>query len=129
MTSSFAPFDFHSHVAWLRLGVALVWLVFGLLFKALGALPRHREIVARVVGERRAGAVLWLVALVEIGLGAWMLVGRGLVVCAAAQTLLVATMNALELRLARDLLISPRGMLCANAVFLSVVWYVALATP
>ena len=124
-----APFDFHSHVTWLRLGVALVWLLFGLLFKALDAVPRHRQIVARVDGTERAGIILWLVALSEIGLGAWMLVGRGLPLCMAAQTLLIVTMNTLELRHARDLLLSPIGMLSANAVFLSVGWYVALSMP
>jgi hypothetical protein len=122
-----APFDFHSPLTWLRLGVAFVWLLFGLLFKALDAVPRHRQIVARVVGEKRGGAVLWLVALAEIGLGMWMLVGRALPLCMAAQTLLIVSMNTLELRYARDLLLSPVAMVCANVVFLSLGWYVALA--
>jgi hypothetical protein len=122
-----APMDFRSHVTWLRLGVALVWLVFGLLFKAVGAVPRHRRIVARVVGQARSGGVLWIVALAEIGIGVWMLVGRLLVVCAAAQTAMIVTMNVLEIRHARDLLLSPWGMVCANAVFLAIGWYVALS--
>lgn len=125
--SWFAPFDMRSHVTWLRLGVALVWLLFGLLFKALDAVPRHRQIVERVVGSAYAGTVLWMVALAEIGLGIWMLVGIHLRVCMATQTLLIVAMNTLELRRARDLLLSPVGMLCANAVFLSLGWYVALA--
>ncbi len=124
-----ARFDGHSHLAWLRLGIALVWLSSGLVFKALGAVPRHRQIVVRVVGAKRAGLVLWLVALGEIGLGAWMLVGRFLVVCLALQTACLAAMNTLELRHARDLLLSPIGMVCANVVFLCLGWYVALATP
>jgi hypothetical protein len=119
--------DFQSHLTWLSLGVGAVWLIFGLLFKALDAVPRHRRIVARVVGNQRAGTVLWLVALAEIGLGVWMLSGHVLVPCMAAQTLLIIAMNALELRHARDLLVSPLGMVCANAVFLSLGWYVALA--
>jgi DoxX-like protein len=124
-----APFDLQSHLTWIRLGIALVWLVFGLLFKALGAVPRHGQIVARVVGNARAGLVLWLVALAEIGLGVWMLTGRSLAVCMGAQTVLIITMNTLELRHARDLLLSPVGMVCANAVLLSLGWYVALVTP
>jgi hypothetical protein len=127
--SGFAPFDPGSRLAWLRVAVALVWLVSGLVFKALGAVPRHRAIVARVVGAERAGAVLWSVALGEIGLGLWMLAGRGLPWCMGAQTLAIVAMNALELRRARDLLLSPIGMVCANAVFLSAGWYVALAPP
>jgi hypothetical protein len=118
-----------SGLTWLRLGIASVWLLFGLFFKALGAVPRHRQIVARVVGEDRAGTVLWMVALGEIGLGLWMIAGRYLLVCAAIQTAFIAAMNTLELRHARDLLLSPIGMVSANVVFLSLGWYVAFAAP
>ena len=124
-----APFDFHSHLSWLRLGIASVWFLFGLIFKALGALPRHRQIVVRVVGAERADGVLWLVALAEISIGLWVLIGRALPLCAAVQTVLIATMNFLELRRARELLLSPIGMVCANLVFLSLGWYVALSSP
>ena len=123
------PFDVRSHLTWMRVGIASVWLLFGLFFKALDGVPRHRQIVARVVGADRAGFVLWFVALGEIALGLWMLVGRFLPVCAAIQTAALATMNSLELRHARDLLLSPIGMVCANVVLLSLGWYVALATP
>jgi hypothetical protein len=122
-----APVDLHSPLAWLRLAIAFVWLLFGLLFKALDAVPRHRRIVTRVVGNEHAAVVLWLVALAEIGLGAWMLVGRALPLCMVAQTLLIAAMNTQELRYARDLLLSPVAMICANVVFLALGWYVALA--
>jgi hypothetical protein len=121
-------FDLHAPLVWLRFGIAAVWLLFGLVFKALGTAPRHRAIVARVVGAQRAGAVLWLVVVAEIGLAAWMFSGRALLLCMAAQTTLIIVMNALELYYARDLLLSPIGMVCANVVFLSLGWYVALAT-
>ena len=119
--------DTPSHLTWLRYGIAAVWLLFGLVFKALGTLPRHRQIVERVVGATRASAVLWLVVLAEIGLGVWMLLGRWLPLCMVAQTLLIASMNFLELRRARDLLISPWGMVSVNVVFLALGWYVALS--
>jgi len=123
-----APFDLNTHFTWIRLAIALVWVVFGLVFKALGAVPRHRQIVARVVGEYRAQAVTSLVAIGEIGLGLWMLYGRYLPFCIGIQTLVVATMNALELRYARDLLLSPVAMLSANVILLGLGWYVALAS-
>ena len=122
------PFDPHSPLTWMRIGIALVWLVFGLAFKALGMMPRHKRIVARVVGERAAGTVTTLVALGEISLAIWMLSGRFLPVCMGVQTLALAAMNTLEIRYAKDLLVSPVGMVCANIVLLSVGWYVALAT-
>jgi len=124
-----AAFDFSSRFTWLRIGLALVWLAFGLVAKALNAVPRHRRIVARVVGDRASGPVLTLVAGAEIGLAVWLLWGRALAPCAAAQTLMIAAMNGLELRYARDLLLSPLGMLAANAVLLALAWYLALAGP
>lgn len=122
-----AAFDFACPLTWLRCGIAAVWLVFGGLFKALGALPRHRRIIARVVGEARAGPVLRLVATGEVSFGLWMLYGRALVPCVALQSVALVAMNALELRFARDLLLSPRAMLVANATLLAAAWTVALA--
>jgi hypothetical protein len=121
------PFEPGSARAVLRVGVALVWIVFGLIFKALDAVPRHRRIVARVVGEPRARLVLSLVAAGETALGLWMLSGRFLPLCVALQTLAIVAMNTLELRRARELLLAPVAMVCANAVLLGLAWYVALA--
>ena len=121
-----AALDLHSLDGWLRLGVASVWLLFGLVFKLLGFLPRHLQIVERVVGARFAKPVLRAVALAEVTLALWMGLGRWLPACMAVQTALIAGMNTCELRYARDLLLSPMGMLLANAVFLSFGWYVAL---
>src|SRR5262249_26907598 len=39
-----APFDVRSHLTWMRVGIASVWLLFGLFFKALDGVPRHRQI-------------------------------------------------------------------------------------
>jgi hypothetical protein len=116
-----------SHLTWLRVGVALVWLLFGLVFKALDLVPRHRMIVGRVLGERWATPVTLLVAVGESTLGLWMLSGHWLVPCVALQTAAIAAMNTLELKLARDLLVAPRAMVLANCALLAVSWYVALS--
>jgi DoxX-like family len=121
-----APFDFATLATWLRVGIAIVWLVFGFVFKILNKLPRHREIVARVLGARWAAPVTILVGVGECGLGLWMLSGRFLVPCVALQTAAILTMNVLEIRRARDLLLTPWGMVAANTALLTAAWYVAL---
>jgi hypothetical protein len=121
------PFDFRSHITWLRIGIALVWLLFGLVFKLANALPRHRQIVARVVGQRASRRMTMLVALGESALGMWMLTGRFLPVCVGIQMIVIVAMNTLELRYARDLLASPALMVIANGVLLGIAWYVALS--
>jgi len=113
----------------LRIANAAVWLLFGVGFKLLGLLPRHRLIVAAIVGDAAATPVTRLIGAGEALIGLWILSGWRPRTCALAQTLAIVTMNIIELSVARDLLLSPLGMLCANAVFLAVVWYVALQRP
>jgi len=107
--------------------LAGVWSVHGLLCKTLGAVPRHRRIVARVVGERAAGPMTLAVGAGEIVLAVWILSGYQPRACAAVQTAMLASMNFFELRLAYDLLLAPLAMVAANAAFLGLAWYWALS--
>src|SRR5262249_46224312 len=118
--------DYRSPLTWLRIANAAVWLTFGLVFKALNRVPRHREIAARVLGEAAAGAATLLIGLGECLLGVWILSGFALRGCAVVQTVLIVAMNALEIRYARDLLLSPTGMVVANVGLLGIAWWVAL---
>lgn len=113
----------------LTFATAAVWLLFGMWFKVFGMVPRHRQIVATVVGEAGAGPVTVLIGAAEIAMALWILSGFYPRVCAALQSIAIVTMNALELSLARDLLLAPILMICANTLFLLVVWYCALKTP
>ncbi|MDQ3473957.1 MAG: DoxX-like family protein [Acidobacteriota bacterium] len=119
----------HPVVMALTLATALVWLLFGIWFKVFGMVPRHRQIVAAVVGEAGAGPVTVLIGAAEIAMALWILSGVYPRACAALQSIAIVTMNALELTLAHELLLAPILMLCANTVFLIVVWYCALKTP
>jgi hypothetical protein len=112
-----------------RIGTALVWLIFGVVFKVLGAVPRHRLIVASVLGGPAAGPVAVLIGVAEAAMGLWILSGIRPRTCATVQTIAIATMNALELSLARNLLLAPIPMVCTNAAFLALVWYCALKAP
>ena len=119
----------HPLIMTLTLATAVVWLLFGMWFKVFGLVPRHRLIVTAVVGEAGAGPVTLLIGAAETAMALWILSGIYPRVCAAVQSIAIATMNALELSLARDLLLAPILMVCANAVFLVVVWYCALKVP
>ena len=106
-----------------------MWLVFGVGFKILGLVPRHRAIVARIIGASAAGPATIAIGCAEAAIGIWVLSGRRPRACAAVQTAAIVTMNAIELSLARDLLLNPLAMICANALLLALAWYSALATP
>ena len=118
------------HRAWIVLAVrmlaAVVWFVFGTVFKVMAVVPRHREIVAHVLGPEIAPLVTVLIGLAETALGLWFLIGFFPRTCAMLQTVAIASMNTLELTYARSLLLVPVPMIVLNAVFLTLVWYGAL---
>lgn len=111
----------------LTLLIAAVWITFGLYFKLLNQVPRHRQIVARVLGPRFA-RLTPLIGLAEILLGLWALTRHHKIPAASIMTAAILTMNTLELLKAKDLLLAPKTMLLANALFLTVIWFWAL-TP
>jgi hypothetical protein len=112
----------------IRVFAATVWFVFGTIFKVLGTVPRHREIVAAILGSENAALVTVLIGLLETVIGFWVLSGFRPRTCAGIQTIAIVTMNAMELSYARLFLLAPIPMLLANAVFLALVWYAALWT-
>jgi hypothetical protein len=81
-----------------------------------------------VLGPAWAGPATLAIGAAEVLMGLWILSGRRPLLCAAAQTLAIAAMNLCELLWAKDHLLSPIGMLCANVVFLGLGWYLALRT-
>ena len=109
----------------IRILTAAVWFTFGMVFKVFDVIPRHRQIVAAVLGSEMAAPATILVGLAEVTLGLWFLAGFRARTCALLQTIAIIVMNALELTYARSLLLAPVPMVMANAAFLSLVWYAA----
>ncbi len=111
----------------LRIGVAAVWLVHGLYNKLLGGSPRHLAIVQSVPGLEGATGVhvLTAVGIVEVALALWILSGPAARACATAQTVLLLSMNVVELTFARRLLLWPAGLVPVNLAFLAVAWFAA----
>ena len=107
--------------------IGAVWIFHGLYSKLLNGIPRHRQIIGRILGESRASTATVVIGLGEIAVGIWALSGWQRVLCASAQTAALVAMNVIEIALAADLLISAIGMLLLNGTFLTVVWTWALA--
>jgi len=113
------------------LGVLIgsVWVFHGLYSKILNGIPRHRQIVERILGEGVADFATLAIGILEVLLGIWIFCGFFKRTCATVQTLAIVAMNSLEIYLAPDLLISALGMVFLNLIFLSMVWYWALFPP
>ncbi|MEP7234360.1 MAG: DoxX-like family protein [Ignavibacteriota bacterium] len=93
--------------------LAAVWIGNGLFCKVLNLVPRHMEIVARILGDDHALLITKAIGLSEIAMAIWILSGYMRRLNAVAQMLIVATMNTLEFFLAPDLLLWGK----ANAFF------------
>ena len=107
--------------------VASVWMVHGLYNKLLHGSPRHLAIVQSVPGLSGAAGehVLLAVGACEVALALWVLSGWMAPVCAAAQTVALLSMNAVELTVARHLLLWPAGLVPVNLAFLALSWIAA----
>ncbi len=106
--------------------IASVWIFHGLYSKILDGVPRHRMIVARILGEPVADFSVIVIGSFEILLGCWVLTGFHRRANATVQTIGLVSMNTLEILLARDLLISAAGMVALNLCFISLIWWWAL---
>ena len=109
--------------------IGVVWVFHGLYSKLLDGIPRHRLIVARILGDRIARPATKFVGGFEILLGLLAFTGFARGECAAVQTVAIVGMNTLEIFLAGDLLISAIGMVILNSGFLVVIWNCALIGP
>lgn len=107
--------------------VASVWLIHGLFNKLLHFSPRHLLIVQSVPGLAggRGEAVLTAIGLFEVGIALWVLSGWAGGVCAAVQTVVLLSMNVVELSVARSLLLWPAGLIPINVMFLGLAWVAA----
>ena len=119
----------HPLIATLTLATAGVWFLFGIWFKVLGMVPRHRSIVAAILGEAAAGPAVVLIGAAETAIAFWILSGIYPRLCAVVQSIVIATMNTLELSFAHDLLLAPTLMVAANVLFLIIVWLCAFKIP
>jgi hypothetical protein len=107
--------------------VAAVWLVHGLYNKLLGGSARHLQIVQSVPGlqESTGVAVLALVGALEVAIAVWVVSRRAPRACAATQSVLLLSMNVVELTFARHLLLWPAGLIPVNLAFLALAWTAA----
>ena len=97
----------------LTLCIAMIWIVNGLFCKVLNIVPRHQQIIARIMGNEHARLLTIIIGASEIFMAVWILSNIQHRFNAIIQILIIAIMNTLEFILVPDLLLWGR----ANAVF------------
>lgn len=102
---------------------ALVWLSNGLFCKVLNLVPRHEQIVARILGNDFSHPLTVLIGIAEIVMAVWIVTGIYSRINVIAQIITVATMNLLEYLLVPDLLLWGKFNPMFAAAFILLVSY------
>lgn len=103
--------------------IAAVWLANGLLCKVLNLIPRHREIVARILGNESASILTPMIGVAEVLMAIWILSGFKSDWNALTQILIIALMNLLEFFLAPDLLLWGKANAVFALMFIVLIYY------
>jgi uncharacterized membrane protein YphA (DoxX/SURF4 family) len=103
--------------------IATVWIANGLFCKVLNLVPRHKQIVARILGNDHPRLLTILIGLSEIIMAVWILSAYKTKLNAIAQIAVVATMNTLEFILVPDLLLWGKLNSLFAFIFILVVYY------
>ena len=102
--------------------ISLVWLINGLYAKVLGFVPRHKEIIAKILGGEISFIAVKVIGVLEICMFVWVISRKYSRLAAVTQILIVLTMNILEFILAPELLLFGRYNILIALVFVSVVY-------
>jgi hypothetical protein len=108
---------------WLNYFIGGVWIVNGLFCKVLNFVPRHQEIVARILHVDESRLLTFLIGLAEIGMGIWIWSNIGTRLNAVSQMIIIALMNTLEFFLAPDLLLWGRSNAIFAFMFILLIYY------
>jgi hypothetical protein len=102
--------------------IALVWFVNGFFCKILNFVPRHQEIVARILGEQYSWLFTKAIGVSEILMVVWILSRIKSRFCAIFQMAIVGTMNIIEFILAPDLLLFGRLNIAFAAILIVLIY-------
>ena len=103
--------------------IATVWLANGLFCKVLNLVPRHEQIVARILGNDYSRPLTILIGLAEIIMAIWVLTKFKSKLNAITQMTVVATMNIIEFIVVPDLLLWGRLNIVFAFMFVGLVYY------
>jgi hypothetical protein len=102
---------------------SLVWFVNGLVCKVLNLVPRHEQIVSRILGNDHSRLLTVLIGLSEIVIAVWILSRFKKRLCAITQIIVIGTMNTLEFILVPDLLLWGRLNSLFALLFILLIYF------
>lgn len=103
--------------------IATVWIVNGLFCKVLNLVPRHEQIVGRILGNTYSRPLTILIGFSEIIMAVWILSNYKTRLNTIAQIVVIATMNTFEFILAPDLLLWGKLNSFFAFLFILVIYF------
>lgn len=103
--------------------IATVWIVNGLFCKVLNLVPRHEQIVARILGDTYSRPLTIAIGLSEIIMAIWILSKYRQKLNTVTQIAVVIVMNITEFMLVPDLLLWNHANILFAVLFSSIVYY------
>ena len=102
--------------------IAIVWILNGLFCKVLGFIPRHEQIVSRILGIEDSKPLTVLIGLFEVIMAIWILSKIKPKLNAITQIIIIATMNILEFILVPDLLLWGKFNIVFAFIFILIIY-------
>jgi uncharacterized membrane protein YphA (DoxX/SURF4 family) len=99
--------------------IALVWVINGLYCNFV---PRHQEIVSRILGEKHSNIFTIFIGLSEIVMAIWIISNIKSKINAVVQIVIILIMNTLELILAKDLLMWGKFNFLFALIFVFIIY-------
>lgn len=93
--------------------IATIWIVNGLFCKVLNLVPRHQQIVSKILETEHSRSLTIAIGISEMFMAVWILSGIKSRLNAITQILIIAAMNTLEFIFVPDLLLWGK----ANSIF------------
>ena len=108
--------------------IATVWIMNGLICKVLNLVPRHQEIVERILGDTNSRIITIIIGAFEILMAIWILSNYKSKLNAIIQMAVVSIMNIIEFILVPDLLLWGKFNSLFALLFIILVYYTNFKT-
>ena len=107
----------------LTISIGLVWLANGLLCKVLNLVPRHEQIVGRILGDAFAKPLTISIGISEIIMAVWVFTGYKSRLNAVLQIAIITIMNSIEFVVVPDLLLWGKLNSVFALLLIAVIFY------
>lgn len=103
--------------------IAIIWIINGLFCKVLNFVPRHEQIVSKILGDEHSRILTVLIGSSEIIMAAWILSGIKSKLNAISQMIIVASMNIIEFIAVPDLLLWGQFNSLFAFLFILIIYF------